>query len=120
MAVKQKIIILKATSKMYWYADKIGEQFEVDLINDDGNYIVNNIGIVKKADAEIFIKDTIVDSVINQFKKRSSAGYYKYGTTLDRDDLSTFEWISHAQEEAMDFCLYLEKLKTQIKNGNIN
>jgi hypothetical protein len=117
MGAKQKIIIVKATSKMYWYADKVGEQFEVDFINDDGNYLVNNIGIVKKADAEIVITDTIVDSVISQFKKRSRAGYYKYGTTLDRNDLSTLEWISHAQEEAMDFCLYLEKLKTQIKNG---
>lgn len=117
MDAKTKIIIIKATSKMYWYADKVGEQFEVDFINDDGNYLVNNIGIVKKNDAEIVVTDTIVDSVISQFKKRSRVGYYKYGTTLDRDDLSTLEWISHAQEEAMDFCLYLEKLKTQIKNG---
>lgn len=58
------------------------------------------------------IKDSIVESVVKQFKERSEVGITKYGTTLDRKDLSTLEWISHAQEEAMDFCLYLEKLKS--------
>ena len=37
----------------------------------------------------------------------------KYGTNLDRTDLSTAEWIQHAQEELMDGILYLEKLKQQ-------
>jgi hypothetical protein len=62
------------------------------------------------------MKDSIVESVIKQFKDRSEAGIVKYNTTLDRDDLSTLEWIKHAQEEAMDFCLYLERLKKQFSN----
>jgi hypothetical protein len=57
------------------------------------------------------MKDSIVESVINKFKDRSNVGIHKYGTTLDRNDLTTLEWINHAQEEAMDFILYLEKLK---------
>jgi hypothetical protein len=57
------------------------------------------------------MKDSIVESVIKQFADRSSVGIQKYGVTLDRDDLSTLEWITHAQQEAMDFVLYLEKLK---------
>jgi len=61
------------------------------------------------------IKDTIVKSVIDQFKQRSEVGIKKYGVTLDRDDLSALEWINHAQQEAMDFCLYLEKLKSELK-----
>lgn len=59
--------------------------------------------------------DSIVESVINQFKQRSEAGINKYGTTLDRNDLSTLEWIEHAKQEAMDFILYLEKLKHELK-----
>jgi hypothetical protein len=58
------------------------------------------------------MKDTIVESVINQFKQRSEVGINKYGVTLDRTDLSRLEWINHAQQEAMDFILYLEKLKS--------
>jgi hypothetical protein len=60
------------------------------------------------------MKDTILESVINQFRERSEVGIKKYGTTLDRTDLSSLEWISHAQQEAMDFVLYLEKLKQTI------
>jgi hypothetical protein len=56
-------------------------------------------------------KDTIVESVINQFKERSSVGINKYGVTLDRTDLTRLEWLNHAQQEAMDMILYLEKLK---------
>jgi len=58
------------------------------------------------------MKDTIVEKVIEQFKQRSEVGINKYGVTLDRTDLSRLDWINHAQEEAMDFILYLEKLKT--------
>jgi hypothetical protein len=61
------------------------------------------------------MKDSIVESLINQFLERSEVGIKKYGVTLDRDDLSALEWINHAQQEAMDFCLYLEKLKSELK-----
>lgn len=60
--------------------------------------------------------DTIVEAVINKFKERSEVGIKKYGVTLDRKDLSVLDWIKHAQDEAMDFILYLEKLKTQYTN----
>jgi hypothetical protein len=56
-------------------------------------------------------KDTVVESVIEQFKQRSNVGINKYGVTLDRTDLTRLEWLQHAQEEAMDLILYLEKLK---------
>ena len=62
------------------------------------------------------MKDSIVESVITQFKSRSQRGIDKYGVTLDRTDLSTLEWIQHAQEESMDFCLYLERLKQEFIN----
>jgi hypothetical protein len=54
--------------------------------------------------------DSIVESVINKYSERSQRGIDKYGTTMDREDLSTLDWLRHAQEEAMDLSLYLEKL----------
>jgi len=57
------------------------------------------------------VQDTVVQSVIRKFKQRSEVGIQKYNTTLDREDLTDKEWINHAQEEAMDLILYLEKLK---------
>jgi hypothetical protein len=61
--------------------------------------------------------DSIVNSVLMQFKERSSVGIEKYGTTLDRQDLSTLEWLKHLQEELMDATLYIEKLKKEYENN---
>jgi hypothetical protein len=58
--------------------------------------------------------DSIVNSIISQFIDRSAMGYKKYGTTLDRTDLSLLDWIQHAQEEMMDGILYLEKMKNTV------
>jgi hypothetical protein len=55
--------------------------------------------------------DSIVRTIIAKFQIRSEIGKKKYGTTLDRTDLSVVDWINHAQEEHMDAILYLEKLK---------
>jgi len=52
----------------------------------------------------------IEDRVIIKIAKRSLAGKEKYGTTMEREDLSRKEWLIHAQEEAMDLCVYLERL----------
>ncbi len=59
-------------------------------------------------------KDTIVDSVIQQFEKRSNVGRNKYGVTMDRNDLKLSEWLQHLQEELMDATLYVEKLKQSL------
>jgi hypothetical protein len=60
---------------------------------------------------ETQVQDSVVQSVINKFKQRSEVGIKKYGVTMDREDLTKQDWINHAQEEAMDLILYLEKLK---------
>jgi hypothetical protein len=61
--------------------------------------------------------DSIVKTVVDKFLSRSKLGIQKYGTTLDRTDLSVLDWIQHAQEEHMDAILYLEKLK-QVLSGS--
>jgi hypothetical protein len=58
--------------------------------------------------------DSVVSAIIQKFQERAAAGKKKYGTDLDRTDLSVLEWIQHAQEEHMDAILYLEKLKKEI------
>jgi tRNA A37 threonylcarbamoyladenosine biosynthesis protein TsaE len=64
--------------------------------------------------------DGIVNRVIDLFKKRSERGLKKYGTTLDRNDLTHVEWLQHLQEELMDAALYIEKLKDETKNKQSN
>jgi hypothetical protein len=62
------------------------------------------------------MKDTIVESVIEQFKERSNVGIKKYGVTLDREDLNALEWLQHLQEELMDATLYVQKLKEKLND----
>jgi hypothetical protein len=62
--------------------------------------------------------DSIVASIVKQFEERSVKGKEKYGTDLDRTDLSLLEWVEHAKQEHMDAILYLEKLKQQFIQEN--
>ena len=52
-------------------------------------------------------KDPIVDSIIEQFSKRSEVGIKKYGTTLEENNNDDF--LQHLKEELMDAVLYIEK-----------
>lgn len=61
--------------------------------------------------AQVASVDSIVQSVMQKFMDRALVGKKKYGTDLDRTDLSVLDWIKHAQEEHMDAILYLEKLQ---------
>jgi hypothetical protein len=60
------------------------------------------------------MKDSIVESVINQFSERSRVGIDKYGVTLDRTDLNTLEWLKHLQEELMDAILYIQTAREEL------
>ena len=107
------------TSQWYMFNHYLGYQKEgySDLSQDQKIAIVPQvieaqvINNTKKDNS--YTSDSIVNSVIRAFIGRSNVGLQKYGTTLDRDDLSILDWIQHAQEEHMDAILYLEKLKTE-------
>jgi hypothetical protein len=59
------------------------------------------------------IQDPILLRVLAKYYERSEKGVKKYGRTLDRDDLSFLDWLTHLQEELMDATLYIEKLKEE-------
>jgi hypothetical protein len=67
--------------------------------------------------------DSIVDGVIDKLIDRAVVGKKKYGVTLDRNDLSLNEWLTHLQEELMDAVNYIERIKKVVdgeKRSNIN
>lgn len=57
----------------------------------------------------------IEEEVCFKILKRSEIGKKKYGTTMERDDLTPLDWLKHAQEEAMDLAVYLEKLMQELE-----
>lgn len=52
-------------------------------------------------------------AVCAAIQARASAGLAKYGTGMDRNDLTRAEWLRHAQEEAMDLAVYLERVRRE-------
>lgn len=59
------------------------------------------------------VTDSNVVEVMSKLAERSLTGIKKYNTTTDRDDLSLSQWITHAQEEAMDLAIYLNRIKKE-------
>jgi len=51
-----------------------------------------------------------LQQVIADMRVREERGLSKYGTTMDRKDLTTKEWLQHAYEEALDLAVYLKKI----------
>ena len=52
----------------------------------------------------------IEERVIAKIRQRRDTGRAKYGTTMEREDLSFLEWVQHLQEELMDAAIYAEKI----------
>jgi len=59
---------------------------------------------------------TIIALVQNDLFEREQRGLNKYGTTVDRNDLTEEQWLQHAYEEALDLAVYLKKT-IQSKKG---
>ena len=53
----------------------------------------------------------IEEKVIRMIQERALTGKEKYGTTMEREDLSISEWLLHLQQELLDGAIYIEKLK---------
>lgn len=62
-------------------------------------------------------KDKVAQSVMNDINQRSLDGIDKYGTTLEREDLSLKEWLQHAYEETLDKANYLKRAILKLENN---
>lgn len=113
----------KIRKKALKYQKKDGSDLETDLLVDAFTWCKTKEGFLywndledQKAPLKKELKDTIVESVIEQFKQRSEVGINKYGVTLDREDLNLLEWLEHTKQEQMDSVLYLERAIKELKN----
>jgi len=58
---------------------------------------------------------SIEEKVIAEIRQRAEKGEAKYGTTMDRDDLSLKEWLQHLKEELMDGVIYTQKIISELE-----
>jgi hypothetical protein len=64
-----------------------------------------------------FTPDSIVQTIIERFVERAKFGEKKYGTNLDRKDLSLEDWLEHSIQEKLDDILYMQKALKEIQDG---
>jgi hypothetical protein len=55
----------------------------------------------------------VYKEVISDLISREKMGRAKYGTTVDKANLSEREWMQHAYEEALDFAIYLKRMMSK-------
>jgi hypothetical protein len=58
---------------------------------------------------------TIKEKVKSIIDAQQEKGFNKYGVYVDDANLTTTEWVEHAQEELADMMVYLECLKRVIQ-----
>jgi hypothetical protein len=64
-------------------------------------------------------RDAHVEAVRQRLLDRAARGLGKYGVTTERGDLSRVEWLRHAQEEALDLAVYLERLISDEESASV-
>ena len=59
-------------------------------------------------------KCSTTERLVDQIRARHHAGLKKYGVTVDREDLTTSQWIQHMREELLDALAYLQRIEDRI------
>ena len=63
---------------------------------------------------------SIEEKVIDKIRSRAERGWTKYGTTMEREDLTFLEWAVHLQEELMDATIYIQKIINDASEAHPN
>lgn len=58
----------------------------------------------------------VLQTIFKELAEREQLGLKKYGTTVDRTDLTLEQWAIHAKEEAMDLVVYLTAFLHHLRN----
>lgn len=58
----------------------------------------------------------VIKAVQDDLQLRAELGLKKYGTTLDRKDLTTDQWLEHTYQELLDAACYIKKLLSEKTN----
>ena len=64
---------------------------------------------------KLMLKDKTVKNLINKFKERAIESNKKHGNKIHEVERPIIEWLTEALEEAMDLCVYLQKILEQLK-----
>lgn len=93
----------------------IGKNLLINKLTLFGRLINKLLEKIDENHAIESIDKKVVASVSDDLFKRQDVGIAKYGTTVDRQDLTREQWLQHMYEELLDGAVYAKKLlKTKI------
>lgn len=64
--------------------------------------------------------DPNVIAVCDMLQNRAQVGLKKYGVDTTREDLTQIQWLKHAQEEALDLAVYLQRIITDLEHKTLS
>ena len=67
-----------------------------------------------KEKLRVEIEDKTVRNLIYKFALRAEESNFKHKNTIDQVNKSQMQWVTEALEEAMDMCVYLQRLKEKM------
>lgn len=86
--------------KMKRFSMEMAADMEADMIEEDYNYDM----VFHKCE------DKTVNNLLRKFSDRAITSNQKHGNTINQVNKNQIEWAVEALEEAMDMCVYLQKL----------
>ena len=86
--------------KMKRFSMEMAADMGVDMIDEDYNYDM----VFHKCE------DKTVNNLMRKFSERAIASNQKHGNTINQVNKNQIEWAVEALEEAMDMCVYLQRL----------
>ena len=89
-----------------------GYSNEMDVLEDIRNELSEEIQRNKETEPV----DSITAEVMGKLAARSHTGIKTYSVTMDRNDLTPFEWMAHLHAELLDAAVYLQKLMRMQQN----
>lgn len=72
--------------------------------------------VLKLQERSTPIGSGVTESLVDLLRARDATGKAKYGTSLDRTDLTVFEWAEHMLQELLDGAGYLKALVRTIQD----
>ena len=84
----------------------IDKDLEIERLNNLTKFLKSKLDECLKGN---ITSDPIVNKIIAKHIKRHNEGMANFGKTMADNNKPFEEWVKEAQEESMDFILYLEK-----------
>ena len=84
------------------------QEDEITRLNNLVKFIQSKLNQTIKGE---LTTDPVVNKVIAKHIQRHKEGMETFGITMKDNNKPLKEWVKDAQEEAMDFALYLEKIE---------